>query len=309
METEVQTDDAGREWRSVDARNRDRSADILIDIGDVQWPEGTKQLALRTCNRRLDAMPLPEGLEKLWFGQPTPTLSMTSCRMCFDIFNMPLDGLVFPCCLREMFLGNRFNQPIEGVAWPGGLERLSLPGFNQSIRDAKLPPGLKALEFVSPSTMMLWEHMVTLGSRTSDSILLDREVLHFTVVGNSNGGHGKFNQPLGTTLPPGLETLWLSNDFVQPLDDVSWPSGLVSLGLAFDFQLYCYPESVTWPSNLRELFVVNKPDHKISYPQGSGVTILNTFEEGLCSICDAETYDPGDDPNDEDGYVPGSYVL
>ena len=76
-----------------------------------------------------------------------------------DVFDKPFHGVTFPCGLREIFLGDSFDQPIEGIIWPGGLERLSLPGFNHSIRDVQWPPGLKALEFMSPSRIRLWEDL------------------------------------------------------------------------------------------------------------------------------------------------------
>ena len=80
---------------------------------------------------------------------------------------------------------------------------------------------------------------------------------------NSHPGRGKFDQPLGTTLPRSLETLWLLMCFgKQLLDSVAWPKGIVELGLAFDFESYRFSGSVAWPSNLRDLCMFNKPYEK-----------------------------------------------
>lgn len=119
-----------------------------VDISKIQWPEGTSEIVLCSCNRRINGVTWPISLKILWFGQPTVPASMVYRLP--DVFNTPLNGVKFPGDLREIFLGDSFNQPIEGIAWPGGLERLSLPGFNQSIRNVQWPSGLKTLEFVSP---------------------------------------------------------------------------------------------------------------------------------------------------------------
>ncbi|CAM9875527.1 unnamed protein product, partial [Laminaria digitata] len=111
--------------------------------------------------------------------------------------------------------------------------------------------------------------------------------------------HGRFNQPLATTLPPSLETLWLPNEFQHSLESVAWPSGIVTLGLAFDFQVYAYSGSITWPSNLQLLCMVNKPDEEMRYPHDSEVAVLRTFEEeGLANGQGLDCYRRGEDPND-----------
>ena len=94
-----------------------------------------------------------------------------------------------------------------------------------------------------------------------------------------------------------------NGEFQHSLDSVAWPSGIVTLGLAFDFRVYAYSGSITWPSNLQLLCMVNKPDEEMRYPHDSEVAVLRTSEEeefgnaGLdCYRLDC--YRRGEDPND-----------
>lgn len=165
-----------------------------------------------------------------------------------DIFNGCLWRFPLPSGLRELFLGDKFNCCIEYVEFPKGLERLSMPGFNQSLRNVEWPAGLKALEFVSPKQMLLW----TGGAMYADFVDADDFQLTFSpkrffitspyLPFNATGS--RFNQPLGNMLPPSLETLWLSEAFDQPLDDVAWPEGLITLGLACDLHYLDYITSM-----------------------------------------------------------------
>ncbi|CAN0110915.1 unnamed protein product, partial [Laminaria digitata] len=103
-----------------------------IDMSKLRWPEGLKNLFLVHFNRPVDGAFGPDCLQVLAFHIPS-RLAYVDGTM--GIFNWPLDGVTFPADLRELFLGNSFNQPIAGVAWPEGLERLSMPGFNRPIHD------------------------------------------------------------------------------------------------------------------------------------------------------------------------------
>lgn len=97
------------------------SFDGNIDMRMARWPQGTKEVALDGFNRRIDTITWPPGLEILWFG--TPSLTDEGREM----FDMPLDGVIFPDCLREIFFGETFNQPLNGIDWPKGLRFCHYP--------------------------------------------------------------------------------------------------------------------------------------------------------------------------------------
>ena len=282
----VETDEVVRDSHQVG-----RTTGVSIDTPKVRWPEGTKEIILCCFNRGVDALNFPVSLERLCFGE-SPSLAPTTIGV-RDMFNMPLTGFVFPARLREIFFGDSFNQPIEGVTWPVGLERLSMPGSNHSIGNVEWPAGLKALEFVSPSTIKIW------GLRDFSGMYSYSGSFHDPIAINSRPGHGQFDQPLSTTLPPRLETLWLSTCFGKPLDSVSWPKGIVTLGLAFNFKSYRFSESVAWPSNLRHLCMVNRPDRNegLSYPRHSKISIVSAYCCGLSWAHSIDIYERGEDPN------------
>ncbi|CAM9261728.1 unnamed protein product [Laminaria digitata] len=198
-----------------------------MDISKVRWPEGVKEIYLWGFNRRIDGVLWPVGLKILSFQKPPPIFEHLAYGTA-GIFNMPLGGVTFPAGLREIFLGHEFNQPIDTVAWPEGLERLSMPCFNKPIHDVHWPEGLKSLEFMTPY-------------RPDDP--------EFREEASLDRRDGCFNQPLGSFLPPNLEFLWLSNSFYQSLGDVAWPSELAVLGLGTEYLV----GEVKWPPRLETL--------------------------------------------------------
>ena len=253
------------ELNQANSNATDRAVVRNIDMSKVQWPQGTKEVALQAFNRSLDDVPWPSGLERLWFGEPNPPFLTTYPFL--DVFDKPLDGVTFPCGLREIFLGDRFDQPIEGIAWPGGLERLSLPGFNYSIRDVLWAPGLKALEFASPSMIGLWQDLGAMARLGASRLSLRQ-------------GYGRFNQVIGSILPPSIERLWLSSTYNQPLDGVAWPNGIATLGVPFYLRSNC-SRGITWPSTVETIFMADDGDTEIRLPKGAKVKILDPYGERL----------------------------
>lgn len=268
---------AETDGKAGDIRDSELDIGSKLDMSKVQWPNGTKEIALCSFNRPIESVAWPKALETLWFADPTD--SYLPIGRFLDMFTMRIDVASFPSSLREIFLGDRFNRSIEGVGWPRGLERLSLPGFNRSIRHVQWPPQLRSLEFVSPSNIRLWAD----GGTDQEFIAgYDRD---------SRTGKRCFNQPLGTTLPPSLESLWLPYEFDQPLGSVAWPSGLATLGLAFDlshYQVGAEPDpfvngyqavrAIMWPSNLQALFLFNNSLFPITYPKGTKMAVLASIE-------------------------------
>ncbi|CAK9101497.1 unnamed protein product [Durusdinium trenchii] len=65
-----------------------------------------------------------------------------------DEFNQSLQGVVWPSGLQSLSFGSQFNQSLEGVAWPSGLQSLSFGyEFNQSMEGVAWPSGLQSLSF------------------------------------------------------------------------------------------------------------------------------------------------------------------
>lgn len=116
-----------------------------VDLREVQWPEGTKEISLLFFDKPVQGIAWPVGLECLSFCALRLEWELPSWEI--DWFDHPLDGANFPSGLREMFLGDTFNQPIEDVVWPPALERLSLAGYNHEIDNVRWPPALKSLEY------------------------------------------------------------------------------------------------------------------------------------------------------------------
>ena len=90
-------------------------------------------------------------------------------------------------------------------------------------------------------------------------------------------GYGYFNQVLGSTLPPSLERLWLSNAYDQPLHGVASPNGIVTLGLPFRLRLNCF-QGITWPSTVETIFM-DTVDTGIRLPKGAKVKIFDLDRE------------------------------
>ena len=203
-----------------------------IDTTKIRWPEGLRKIFLVHFNRPLDGPIGPDCLRVLAFHVPSRVVEERAYIYGMrGIFNRPLDGVTFPAGLRELYLGHNFNQRVDVVAWPQGLERLSMPGFNHPIQDVQWPPGLKTLEFIQPGE------------------LERRQFLNHWPWDMQEWG---FDQPLGTSLPMSLETLLLSDNFDQPLRGVTWPGRLAVLGLGAGLAAESI-NGVKWPPSLRKM--------------------------------------------------------
>ena len=66
-------------------------------------------------------------------------------------FNESLEGVAWPSGLQSLSFGcSDFNQSLERVAWPSGLQSLSFgKGFNQSLEGVTWPSGLQSISFFS----------------------------------------------------------------------------------------------------------------------------------------------------------------
>ena len=63
-------------------------------------------------------------------------------------FNESLEGVAWPSGLQSLSFGGLFNQRLQGVAWPSSLQSLSFgKEFNQSLEGVAWPSGLQSLSF------------------------------------------------------------------------------------------------------------------------------------------------------------------
>lgn len=250
-----------------------------FDLTKVLWPEGMREIYLDCFNRPVDNVVWPEGLEILSFHMPggLAVWDMQCDSGTEGICNRPLDGVTFPAGLREIFLGIKFNQDITGVAWPDGLERLSMPGFNQPTDGVQWPSRLKTLEFIKPYQFEQRQY--------NDRIPWDWH-------------RAGFDQPLGMSLPMRLETLWLSDNFGQSLRGVTWPSGLVLLGLGSEVTQESI-DGVLWPPSLRKIVFSNECLRIQDAPSGCEVVPVEPYrvsDSDQDDDYDEDLYDLVDDP-------------
>ena len=177
----------------------------------VRWPSALKHLYVQSPLLYDDEftlgtlpMELPPKLERL---------------IIYSDFNSPLTTVAWPPTLKVLDLGCSFDRPIgkdgDVALLPDGLEELRLGvAFNHSIKNIRLPAGLKCL-----------------------------------IAGNE---HSAFNQDLtGVMWPPGLEELALGDCFDQPMEGTTFPETLreLSFGTAFSYSL----QGVTLPDGLARL--------------------------------------------------------
>ena len=133
---------------------------------------------------------------------------------------------------------------------------------------------MKALEFLSPSTIRLWQD----GGPAAEDFIVFQFGISKGYASSSPPGYGCFNQELGSTLPPSLERLWLSSTYDQPLDGVACPNGVATLGLPFHSWSYNFSR-ITLPSSVKTLFSVDKVNRAIRLPEGAEVKILEPYGE------------------------------
>ncbi|CAB1101091.1 unnamed protein product [Ectocarpus sp. CCAP 1310/34] len=193
-----------------------------VDLSEVQWPEGIKEIDLLLLDEVIEGM--------LWWVWS----AFHSARSDF-----PTSFYYFPS---KTLCGHKDLR-----------DCLYLPGCDQPIDNLWWAPALKSLESSTPSEVRLME--------TPNTNLHEPRLV------------GVFDSPF-TTLPASLATLWLGDSFCQSLEDVTWPSGLVTLGLGSTLSEF---DSVSWSSNLRNLYLVDEIEWA-EYPPGCRVNVVMDFD-------------------------------
>lgn len=147
------------------------------------------------------------------------------------------DGLVLPTLrsIKEMVFGDMFDHSLSGVAWPTGLQRLTLGlSFNHPLQDVTWPPALSEITFGRSFDQPL------------DSVAWPTSLIRLEF------GHA-FNQTcVAASWPVQLRDLTFGHEFDHPIDSVVWPASLerLTFGRKFNQPL---DKVERWPPSLREL--------------------------------------------------------
>ena len=123
-------------------------------------------------------------------------------------FNQPMDNVALPPSLLRLSFDQEFDQGMDNVALPNGLQMLEFDGhFNQSLDHVRLPDSLQFLLFGDAFNQSL-----------DNTVLPDR--LQSLIFGQ------RFNQSLdNTTLPRGLQHLTFHRNYGWGLVDAAVPYG------------------------------------------------------------------------------------
>ena len=198
---------------------------------------GLKVLHLRGSipTGRIEAAVWPNGLQGLEFG---------------DRFNQPIIGVAWPTYLQQLSFDGRFNQPIIGVEWPVSMQQLSFGYcFNQPIVGVVWPTPLQQISFDGRFNQPI------IGVAWPTSL----QQISFD---------GRFNQPIiGVLWPTSLQQLTFRGIFNQPIIGAGWPSSLQQLSLGDGFNQPIV--GVVWPNSLKRLsfeFLFNEPLVGVVWP-------------------------------------------
>ena len=113
-----------RGGRGEDVCERNHVVEVNVDISSVRWPQRTEGIALYLFNRCIAEGSLALGPERSWLSQLR--LPLASFLQTPDISNVAIEEATFLACRPDVVLTDSSNQPVEGAALPGVLERLPL---------------------------------------------------------------------------------------------------------------------------------------------------------------------------------------
>ena len=138
-------------------------------------------------------------------------------------------------------LVGHFNQSLNKVSWPAGLQSLTFGYcFNQSLNKVSWPAGLQSLTFgsrISIRTWTMWD-----GQQAFKVWLLESDSIRAWTKWHGQQAFkdwllvGEVQQNLNNvTWPAGLQSLTFGENFDKNLNKVSWPAGLQSLTFGYFF--------------------------------------------------------------------------
>eukprot|EP00930_Biecheleria_cincta_P035248 TRINITY_DN24252_c0_g1_i1.p1 TRINITY_DN24252_c0_g1~~TRINITY_DN24252_c0_g1_i1.p1 ORF type:complete len:754 (-),score=133.71 TRINITY_DN24252_c0_g1_i1:102-2363(-) len=231
-----------------------------------------------------------------------------------DVAAVPAASTGWPCCLRILTFDDSFDQSIDDVTLPWGLESLTFgTNFAQSLEMVKFPSGLQSLTFRGDLKHQLEKmnlpsglQSLTFGGKVKQkhghNVPLPSGLQNLMFGDTFNQSLGKFimpdglqsltfgrdfNQSLeGVVLASGLQSLVFGQEFNQSLDGVELPKGLqnICFGSAFNQSL----EGVKLPSGLSSLNLGNGFDQsleKVTLPRGLESLVLgNNFKQKMTKV-------------------------
>jgi len=154
--------------------------------------------------------------------------------------DLPLQSRQVWCSLLQVGLPHSFNQSLENVRFPAGLQSLTFGSdFNQSMEKVILPAGLQSLTFGASfnqniDKVVFPDCLQHLTFGTDFDRDLDRVTFPTSLTSVTFGLH--FNRRMDKVkLPPGLHHLIFGDDFNQRMDNVNFPHSLRTLTFGYDF--------------------------------------------------------------------------
>lgn len=213
-----------------------------LEPGWVPWPPGLKTIRFGctwNIDRHGDRERWPPSLENIYIPSQ---------------FNQPLagGGIELHRGLREIALGETFNQSLVEVDWPPMLQTLTVSlHFDQPLEGVRLPAELREIylrgKFNRAISVVAWPkalEVLELGSCFNQPLV-------------SRGVDGDAPISRKYPLPAALNHLHLDNSFNHPLSGHELPDGLEVLRLGPSFKFF---PSVGWPTGLKKLFIRHEWD-------------------------------------------------
>lgn len=199
-------------------------------------------------------------------------------RMTWERSSQELSTIVFPPHLRQLIFDWGFDQPIDGVILPEGLEELEFRGMFDKSLPAKLPQTMKKLSFGlkynQPVHAVRWPpslqsiyfgHCFNQSIDMKGALPASLKSIHFGQNFHKSLSHvqwpdsleeislgSSFSEPLRkANLPQGLRRLALAGNHVGQLNAVKWPPSVTAIHLSGEFNQPI--EAVVWPMSLQQL--------------------------------------------------------
>lgn len=222
-----------------------------------------------------------------------PKLRVT--RMTWERSSPDLSVAIFPRHLRQLIFHWAFNQPIDGVLLPEGLEELEFRGVFDKPLPATLPQTIKkisfGLKFNQPVHGVRWPsslrqlafgHYFDQSLDMKGALPASLKIVHFGQNFRKSLSRvqwpdnleeislsSSFSEPLReVSLPQGLRRLTLAGNHVGQLDAVKWPPSITTIHLGGEFN-QPIDTAVVWPTSLQQLsfgFHFNQAVNDIVWP-------------------------------------------
>ena len=266
-----------------DARSSSRCTSSSLEVGES---------GRISAGVGYDENPPASSRRRLGSTSRVPKLRVT--RMTWERSSQDLSTAFFPRQLRQMIFHWSFNQPIDDVVLPEGLEELEFRGMFDKLLPAKLPQTLKTISFGlkynQPVHGVRWPsslQQLTFGHCFDQSVDVEGALpaslksIHFGQNFQKSLSRvqwpddleeislsSSFGEPLREiNLPQGLKRLAIAGNHAGQLDAVMWPPNITTIHLHGEFNQAI--DAVVWPTSLQQLsfgFHFNQAVNGILWP-------------------------------------------